>query len=83
MGIVEEAEKKCVNEGVAHEGPYKVEEVYYFNGNMRYNFKPNNKLPTHYTPALKNHENLSYGGGMQQGLRTVQKFQQNYAPQGF
>ena len=24
----------------------------------------NNNLPTYYTPALRNHENLSYGGKM-------------------
>ena len=65
VGIMEDAEKKCVDEGIAHEGPYKVEEVQYLNGNRSYNFKLNNNFPTHYTPALRNHENLSYGGGMQ------------------
>ena len=64
VGIVEEAEKKCVNEGLDHEGPYQVEEVQYLNGNKSYNFKPDNNLPTHYTPALGNHENLSYRGGV-------------------
>ena len=43
--------------------------------------KPNNNLPTHYTLALRNHENLSYGGGVQQGLRPAQNYQ-NYAPPG-
>ena len=70
MGTVEGAEKKCVvDEGLAHEGPYHVEEAQYINGNRSYNFKPNNNLPTHYTPALRNHENFSYGGGIQQGPR--------------
>ena len=67
VGIVEDDEKKCVDEGLAHEGSYQGEEVKYLNGNKSYNFKPNNNLPTHYTPTLRNHENLSYGGGMQQG----------------
>ena len=66
VGIVEEPEQKGVPEqGLTHEGPYIVEEVQYLNGNRSYNFKPNNNLPTHYTPALRNHENLFYRGGMQ------------------
>ena len=70
MGIVEGAEQKCVvDQGLAHEGPYQMEEVQYLNGNRTYNFEPNNNFPTYYTPALRNHENLSYGGGMQQGSR--------------
>ena len=56
--------KSVVNIGLAHEGAYEVDEVQYINGNRSYNFKPNNNLPTHYTPTLRNHENLSYGGGM-------------------
>ena len=52
-------------------------------GNRRYNFKPNNNLPTHYTHALRNHENFSYGSGVQQGPRRGQNYQQQYAPQGF
>ena len=28
-----------------------------------YHFKPNPNLSTHYSPALRNHENFSYGGG--------------------
>ena len=66
MGTVEEVEhKSIVEKRLAHEGPYNVEEAQYINGNISYNFKPNNNLPTHCTPALRNHENLSYGGGMQ------------------
>ena len=66
VGIVEEPEQKGVAEhGLAHEGPYSVEEVQYLNGNRSYNFKPKNNLPTHYTLALRNHENLFYRGGMQ------------------
>ena len=34
-----------------------------------YHFKPNPNLPTHYNPALRNHENFSYGVEASQGLR--------------
>ena len=62
--IVEESEQKSsAEEGLAHEGPYQVEEAQFVNGNISYNFKPNLNLPTHYTPSLRNHENFSYGGG--------------------
>ena len=83
MGIVEGDEQKNVaNQGLAHECPYQVEKAQYIKRNMSYNFKPNNNLPTHYTPTLRNHENLSYGGGMQQGPSLAQNYQ-NYAPPGF
>ena len=52
-------------------------------GNRSYNFKSNNNIPTHYTPALRNHENFSYVSGVQQGPRLGQNYQQQYAPQGF
>ena len=60
VGTMEGAEHKCVDEGLAHESPYQVKEVQYLNSNRSYNFKPNNNLPTHYTPTLRSHENLSY-----------------------
>ena len=64
VGTVDEGEKrKSADEGLSHEGPYQVEEAQYLNANRSYTFKPNLNLPTHYTPTLKNHENLSYGGG--------------------
>ena len=67
---VEESEQKSsAEEGLAHEGPYQVEEARFVNGNKSYNFKPNLNLPTHYTLALRNHENFSNGGRPQQGLR--------------
>ena len=44
-----------------------------------YHFKPNTNLPTHYTLALKNHENISYGGRAQQGPRPGQNYHQAYA----
>ena len=70
VGIVDENEKRTSpEEGLAYEGPYQVEEAQYLNANRSYNFKPNLNLPTHYSPALRNHENFSYGGGAQQGQR--------------
>ena len=43
VGVVEGAGQKCAtNEGLAHEGPYQVEEAHFVNGNRSYNFKPNN-----------------------------------------
>ena len=72
VGIVEGAKQKSVADlGLAHEGTYQIDEVQYINGNRSYSFKPNNNLPTRYTPTLRNHENLSCGGGMQQGPRPV------------
>ena len=79
VGIVDGAEQKSfVDQGLAQDGPYQVEEVQYLNGNRSYNFKPNNNIPTHYTLALRNHENISYGGGNHQGQRSNQNYQQNY-----
>ena len=72
MGTTHGNEKKSgADEALAHEGPYQVEEAQFLNVNRSYNFKPKLKLPTHYTPALKNHVNFSYGGGAQQGPRPV------------
>ena len=76
VGTIYENEKRnSVEEGLAHEGPYQVEEAQYLNAHRSYNFKPNLNLPTHYTPALRNHENFSYGGGAQQCQRPGQNFQ--------
>ena len=50
-------------EGPIDEDPYQVEEANYLNEQRSYHFKPNPNLPTHYTPALRGHENFSYGGG--------------------
>ena len=60
-----------------------MEEANYLNEQRAYHFKPNPNLPTHYTPALRNHENFSYGGGAQQVSRHGQNFQQGYAPPRF
>ena len=48
------------------------------NEQRSYHFKPNPNLPTHYNPALRNQENLSYGGGALQGPRHGQNPQQGY-----
>ena len=69
-------QKSSDEEGLAHEGPYQVEEAQFLNANISYNFKPNLNLPIHYTPALRKHDNFSYGGRAQQGPRLVQNFQQ-------
>ena len=50
-------------EGPIDEDPYQVEEANYLNEQRSYHFKPNPNLPTYYTPALRGHENFSYGGG--------------------
>ena len=73
VGTTDEGERrKSVEEGSNHEDPYQVEEAQYLNANRSYTFKPNLNLPTHYTPALRNHENFSYGGRAQQGQRPGQ-----------
>ena len=70
-------------EGPIEEDPYKVEEANYLNEQRSYQFKPNPNLPTHYTPALRGHENFSYGGGASQGPRQGQDLQQGYNPPRF
>ena len=70
-------------EGPVEAEPYQVEEAHYLNANRSYTFKPNPNLPTHYTPALRNHENFSYGGGAQQGPKLEQNYHQAYAQPGF
>ena len=64
VGGVEDTIRRSV-EGLVDEEPYQVEETKYMNEQRSYHFKHNPKLPTHYTPALRNHENFSYGGGAQ------------------
>ena len=63
VGTIDEGGKrKSVDEGLTHDGSYQVREAQYLKANRSYTFKPNLNLPTHYTPALSNHENFSYGG---------------------
>ena len=70
-------------EGPTEEDPYQVEEAKYLNEQKIYHFKPNPNLPTHYNPALRNHENFSYGEGASYGQRQGQNFQQGYHPPRF
>ena len=83
IGAVEREGRVNNAEGHADEGSYAVEEANYLNEHIAYHFKPNPNLPTHYTPALRNHENFSYGGGGQHVPRHGQNFQQGYAPPRF
>ena len=83
IGAVEREGRVNNAEGCAEEGSYAVEEANYLNEERAYHFKPNPNLPTHYTPALRNHENFSYGGGAQHIPRHGQNFQQGYAPPRF
>ena len=57
---------------------YDAEEVKYLGEPRIYHFKPNPNLLAHYHPALRNHENFSYGGGASQGPRHGQNPQQGY-----
>ena len=68
VGAVEERSRRSA-EGLAEEEPYQVEETKYMNEQRSYHFKPNPNFPTYYTPALRNHESFSFGGGAQQGPR--------------
>ena len=83
IGAMEREGRVNNAEGHAAEGSYAVEEASYLNEQRAYHFKPNPNLPTHYTPALRNHENFSYGGRAQQVPRHGQNFQQGYAPPRF
>ena len=63
IGAVEIEQMRRSAEVPTEEDSYGVEEVKYVNEPRNYHFKPNPNLPTHYNPALRNHENFSYGGG--------------------
>ena len=78
IGAVKEGRRNSV-EGHEEDEPYQVEEVQYLNANKSYTFKLNPNPPTHYSPALRNHENFSYGGKAQQGTKHEQNYQPAYA----
>ena len=78
IGAVERDRIRRSVEGPTEEDPYQVEEAKYMNEQRSYHFKPNPNLHTHYNPALRNHENFSYGGGASQGPRHGQNLQQGY-----
>ena len=75
IGAVETDRIRRSAEGPTKEDPYVVEEANYLNEQRSYHFKPNPNFPTHSNPALRNHENFSYGGGASQGQRQGQNFQ--------
>ena len=78
IGAVEREAMRRSVEIPKEEDAYEVEEAKYVNEPRNYHFKPNPNLPTHYSPALRNHENFSYGGGAAQGPRHGQNPQQGY-----
>ena len=81
IGVVErEAMTRSVKVPTEEES-YQVEEAKYMNEPRSYHFKPNPNLPTHYNPALRNHGNFSYDGGVAQGPRHGQNPQQGYQQQ--
>ena len=57
VGAVREGRRNNA-EGYEEEELYQVEEVQYLNANKSYTLKPNPNLPTHYSPALQNHESF-------------------------
>ena len=75
IGAIDREGMRRSVEGLADEDPYHVEEAKYLNEKRSYHFNLNLNLPTHYNPALGNHENFSYGGGAIQGLRHGQNYQ--------
>ena len=83
IGAVERDGIRRSIEGPIDKDPYQVEQAKYLNEQRSYHFKPYPNLPTHYTPALRSHENFSYGGGTSQGPRHGQSFQQGYNPPRF
>ena len=76
IGAVEREAMRRSAEIPKEDDAYEVEEAKYLNEPRSYHFKPNPNLPTHYNPALRNHENFSYGGGTTQGPRHGQNPQQ-------
>ena len=78
IGAVEREQMRRSADVPIEEDSYGVEEVKYVNEPRNYHFKPNPNLPTHYSPALRNHENFSYGRGALQGPRHGHNTQQGY-----
>ena len=60
VGAIKEGIRSSAERPVEEE-LYQVKETKYMSEQRSYHFKPNSNLPTHYTPALRNHENFSYG----------------------
>ena len=78
IGAVEREVIRRSVEILKEKDAYEVEEAKYMNKPRSYHFKPNPNPPTHYSPALRNHENFSYGGGATQGPRHGHNPQQGY-----
>ena len=78
IGAVERELMKRSADVPIEEDSYGAEEVKYVNQQRSYHFKPNPNLPTHYNPALRNHEIFSYDGGALQGPRQGQHPQHGY-----
>ena len=78
IGAVERGILKGNADRAVDEQLYETEEVKYLGEQRNYHFKSNTNLPTHYHPALRNYENLSYGGRASQGPRQVQNPPQGY-----
>ena len=84
IGAIEREHMRRSAEVPIEEDSYRDEEVKYVNEPRNYHFKPNPNLPTHYIPALRNHENFSYCGGALRGPRNGQNPQHGYQqPQRF
>ena len=78
---IEPVEREAIRRNVEipkEEDAYEVEEAKYLNEPRSYHFKPNRNPPTHYNPALRNHENFSYGGGATQAPKHGKNPQQGY-----
>ena len=78
IGAVERELMRRSADVPTEEDSYGAEEVKYVNEQRSYHFKPNPNLPTHYNPALRNHEIFSYGGRALQGPRQGQHPQHGY-----
>ena len=78
IGAMEREHMRRSADVPTEEDSYGAEEVKYVNKPRNYHFNPNPNLPTHYSPALRNHENFSYGGGALQGPRHGHNTQQGY-----
>ena len=83
IGVMERERMRSSAEVPTEEDSNGVEEAKYVNEPRSYHFKPNPNLPTHCNPALRNHENFSYGGRNTQGQRQGQNPRKGYPPPRF
>ena len=78
IGEVEREQMRRSVDVPIEEDSYGDDEVKYVNEPRNYHFKPNPNPPTHYSLALRNHDNFSYGVGALQGTRHGHNPQQGY-----